>query len=129
MTMKLYVCLVPLICASVSDLKPSAPQSCQIETSVPARMRKVGSGSATVHYDGKAEVKGGQKIFVRIRNENLLGASYILTIADNSTPPSAPCNYKAILPPKTTVLLSDSLFAKTPIGWRTNLSIGPETDS
>lgn len=104
-------------------------QNCETANSVPADHRRLGSGSATVDYKGITLVKGGQSVYVKIKNENLLGVSYVLTIEEDVKPPSTNCTYKAVLPPRTTVILSGALFANPPISWKVTVEIGDESDA
>ena len=104
-------------------------QNCAPATSIPSDHKRLGSGSATVHYNGTTSVKGGQSVYVKIKNENVLGVSYVLTIEEGGEPPAATCTYKAILPPRTTVTLSDALFADPPITWKVTVEIGEESDA
>jgi hypothetical protein len=104
-------------------------QSCTVEKSIPAKHPKVGSGSATIGSDGITVIKGGQAVYVAIRNNNVLGVAYVLTIERDTKPPSAKCSYNALLPPRGGVILSNSLFAKTPLSWRVSVSVGDESDA
>jgi hypothetical protein len=104
-------------------------QSCEVAKSVPADHRSLGSGSATVHYKGTTSVRGGQSVYVKIKNENVLGVSYILTIENDIQPPVTICTYNAVLPPRATVLLSGALFADPPVSWKVTVEIGDESDA
>ena len=104
-------------------------QSCQTSASIPADKKKLGGSTATAHYDGITTVKGGQGVYVKIKNLNVLGVSYILSIAEDVKPELHICTYKALLPPQSSVILYGALFAETPIGWKISLSIGPESSA
>lgn len=104
-------------------------QNCQTAASIPAGQTKLGGGSATAHYDGTTSVKGGQAVYVKLKNENVLGVSYELTVALDATPVVANCTYKAILPPKTTAILSGAIFAEPPIAWKVTVAVGSESDA
>jgi hypothetical protein len=104
-------------------------QNCQTAASIPASHKKLGGGSATVHYDGTTTVKGGQSVYVKIKNENALGVSYTLTISLNATPEVPNCTYKALLPPRASAILFGSLFADPPIGWKVTVGVGEESDA
>lgn len=77
---------------------PTFAQNCQTASSVPSDQPKVGGGTATSDYDGTTKFKGGQAVYVKITNANVLGVSYELTIAPDATPVVAVCTYKALLP-------------------------------
>jgi hypothetical protein len=125
--MKTCVILLPLLLAGYSA--STLAQSCATSSSIPSGHKKLGGGSATVHYDGTARVKGGQAVYVKIKNENVLGVSYILTVEEDGKPPVANCSYKAILLPKTTVILSGALFTEPPIAWKVTVAVGDESDA
>lgn len=74
-------------------------------------------------------VKGDQAVYVKVTNQNVLGVSYTVTIAQNTTPTNEICSYSAILLPKTSVILSGALFAEPPIGWKITVSVGDESDA
>ena len=125
--MKVFVILLPLLFAMGNTL--AFAQTCEVASSIPSEHKKLGSGSATVHYDGTARIKGGQAVYVKIKNENVLGVSYTLTIEEDSNPPVANCSYKAILPPKAAMILSGALFADPPIAWKITVAVGDESDA
>lgn len=104
-------------------------QDCETPSSIPTGHKKLGGGSATVHYDGTARFKGGQSVYVKIKNENVLGVSYTLTIAPDATPEVPTCTYKASLPPRTTAILSGALFGEPPISWKVTVAVGDESDA
>jgi hypothetical protein len=104
-------------------------ESCSIEKAVPPKQSQVGSGVATAGSDGTVSVKGGQGIYVAVKNNNILGVAYSLEIRDEGRPATAICSYKGILLPQSTVIVSNSLFAKTPISWNVSLSVGEESDA
>jgi|HubBroStandDraft_2_1064218.scaffolds.fasta_scaffold582277_1 hypothetical protein len=108
---------------------PMLAQNCQTASSVPGDQPKVGSGSVTSDYDGTTKFKGGQAVYVRITNANVLGVSYELTIAQDTTPVVTVCTYKAVLPPKASAVLWGALFAEPPIGWKVTVAIGSESDA
>lgn len=107
----------------------SFAQNCETAASVPADQTKLGGGTATAHYDGNTSVKGGQAVYVKIRNENILGVSYELTVAQDTKPVVVNCTYKAVLPPKTSAILSGALFAEPPIAWKITVAVGSESDA
>jgi hypothetical protein len=74
-------------------------------------------------------VKGDQAVYVKVTNQNVLGVSYTVTIAQNTTPTNEICSYSAILLPKTSVILSGALFREPPIGWKITVSVGDESDA
>ena len=104
-------------------------QNCEPAKSIPSGQPRVGGGTATAHYDGTTAFKGGQAVYVRVKNENVLGVAYELTIAQDTKPVVVNCTYKAILPPKTTAILSGSLFADPPISWKVTVAVGSESDA
>ena len=104
-------------------------QNCQVATSIPADLQKVGSGSATAQTDGVTTVRGGQAVYVSIKNVNVLGVAYNLTIEQDTTPPVPNCAYKALLPPQTSVILWGAIFADPPISWKITVSVGEESDA
>ena len=108
---------------------PLMGQTCENASSIPAGHKKLGSGSATGHYDGTTIIKGGQSAYVKIKNENVLGVSYSLTIEQDATPSVPNCRYKAILPPRSSAILYGALFADPPIGWKITVSVGDESDA
>ena len=103
--------------------------TCQAASSLPDGQTKIGSGSATVHYDGITTAKGGQAVYVKIKNENVLGVAYELTIVENVSPGVEICTYKALLPPRTSAILSGALFADPPIPWKVTVSVGEQSDA
>ena len=107
----------------------SFADSCQVATSIPSDLKSVGSGSATAERDGVTTIRGGQAVYVRIKNANVLGVVYKLTIEQNTSPAVPNCTYKAILPPGTSVILWGSLFAEPPIGWKITVAVGEESDA
>jgi hypothetical protein len=104
-------------------------QNCDSPSSIPTGHKKLGSGSATVHYDGTTRLKGGQSVYVKIKNDNVLGVSYTLTISPDAKPEAPVCTYKALIPPRTTVILSGALFAEPPISWKITVAVGDESDA
>jgi hypothetical protein len=119
--------LVLILCGLSSTI--TFGQTCQTAATIPAEQKKLGGGTATVHYDGVTKVKGGQGIYVKVKNENILGVSYILTIVEDTIPEGPNCTYKALLPPHRSVILSGSLFAEPPIGWKVTVAVGEESDA
>lgn len=55
----------------------SVGQNCEVATAISESQIKVAGGSATVHYDGTSKFKGGQAVYVKIKNENVLGVSCV----------------------------------------------------
>jgi hypothetical protein len=104
-------------------------QTCETAKSIPTGHDKLGGGSATADYDGITKVKGGQSVYVKIKNENVLGVSYTLTIVEDTSPENPICTYKAILPPHGSVILYGALFAEPPIAWKITVAVGPESDA
>src|SRR5215472_11298865 len=104
-------------------------QNCQTATSIPSDSKSLGGGSATVQYDGTTKIKGGQSVYVQIKNENVLGVSYTLSIEKDDKPPITSCTYKALIPPRASVILWGSLFDDPPITWNITVSIGDESDA
>jgi hypothetical protein len=108
---------------------PVLAQDCQIENSIPSNLKIVGLGSATAETEGATSVKGGQGVYVKIKNVNVLGVSYNLTIEQDTTPPIPICTFKALLLPQKTVILSGALFGNPPIGWKISVAVGEESDA
>jgi hypothetical protein len=108
---------------------PVFSQDCQTVTSIPPGQKKLSGGTATADYDGTTEVQGGQTVFVKIKNENVLGVSYSLTIVYKGVPPVPNCTYKALLPPRASAILSGSLFNDPPVAWRVTVAVGSESDA
>jgi len=104
-------------------------QNCTAVAAVPADQSDLGGGTATAHYDGTTTFSGGQAAYVSIKNENVLGVAYELTIARNTTPGSEVCKYKAILPPRTHVVLWGSFVGEPPLGWKITVAVGSESDA
>jgi len=104
-------------------------QNCATSTSIPAGQKKLGTGSATVHYDSTTAIKGGQSVYVKIKNQNVLGVSYTVTIAEDATPAAPNCSYHAVLLPQQNALLSGAVFADPPIGWKVTVAVGDESDA
>lgn len=127
MKVQRLVQLCCLVALSIPGLMQG--QSCTVEKAVPPKHPQVGSGSATVGSDGRSSVTGGQAVYVAIKNNNVLGVSYNLRIEHASHPPSASCSYNAVLVPHGTVILSNSLFADTPIKWNVYVSVGDESSA
>ena len=121
----------PLFLLLLFSLVPGAvfASSCTVETSIPASQKQIGTGSATADYDGNTTVVGDQKVYVKVTNRNVLGVSYAVTIAQNTTPLNVICSYNALLPPQTSVILSGALFADPPIGWKITVAVGSESDA
>jgi hypothetical protein len=115
----LFVCFSRIATASM----------CDVAKAIPTGQQQIGSGTATADYDGVTTVKGDQRVYLKLTNQNLLGVSYTVTIAQDTIPSNAICTYSAILLPRATVILSGSLFAEPPIGWKTTVSIGSESDA
>jgi len=103
--------------------------NCNIETVIPQNQQQIGTGSAIAGRDGVTAARGDQAVYVKETNQNVLGVSYKVTIAQNTTPTNEICSYSAILLPKTSVILSGSLFAQPPIGWKVTVSVGDESDA
>jgi hypothetical protein len=108
---------------------PAFSQTCETATSIPSGLKKLGAGSSTVDYESNTAVKGGQSVYVKIKNENVLGVSYILTIREDAKPGRTNCSYKAILPPRTSVILYGAVFANPPIAWKVTVAIGSESSA
>jgi hypothetical protein len=104
-------------------------QNCQTASSIPSDLAKVASGTATADYDGTSSIKGGQAVYVRVKNENALGVSYEVVVAEDTKPVVTNCTYKALLPPKTSAVIWGALFAEPPVGWKITVSVGPESDA
>jgi hypothetical protein len=115
-----YVLLLSLVLGGILNSAVFA-QNCQTATSIPAGHKKLGGGSATAHYDGTTAVK--------LKNDNVLGVSYVLTIEPDATPEVPNCTYKAILLPGKSAILFGSLFAEPPVAWKVIVAIGPESDA
>lgn len=103
--------------------------NCTIAASLPTNQQQIGSGSAIAGSDGVTTVKGDQAVYVNVTNQNVLGVSYTVTIAQNTIPTNEICFYSAILLPKTSVILSGALFGEPPIGWKITVSVGDESDA
>jgi hypothetical protein len=103
--------------------------NCTVQSSIPTKQQQIGTGSATAGSDGVTTVNGDQAIYVKLKNANILGVSYTVTIARNSTPTDVICSYTAILPPQGSVILSGAVFAPPPIGWKITVSVGDESDA
>lgn len=97
--------------------------SCTAEHILPDNEKQIGVGTASAEYDGVTTVKGDQKIYIKLKNVNVLGVAYSLSIATNSTPENEICTYQALLPPQTSAILSGALFAEPPIGWKVTVSV------
>jgi hypothetical protein len=123
--MKTFLLFLLVVGAAIA----SFAGTCEVASNIPSEMSKVGAGSATAHYDGITSVKGGQAAYVKIKNENALGVSYELTVAQDSKPTNVICTYKALLTPKTSVILWGSLFAEPPVAWKITVGVGPESDA
>jgi hypothetical protein len=108
---------------------PVHAQNCQAEDSVPAGQKRLGGGSATADYDGITKVKGGQSVHVKIKNENLVGVSYSIKVVADGSPEVPICTYKALLPARTSAILSGAQFADPPISWKVVVSVGSESDA
>jgi len=108
---------------------PTFAQNCQTASSVPSDQPKVGGGTATSDYDGTTKFKGGQAVYVKVTNANVLGVTYELTIAHDTTPGVVVCTYKAVLTPKASSVLWGALFAEPPIRWKVTVAIGSESDA
>lgn len=117
-----------MFAAMMSTVRAQA-SNCNVEATVPANQVQIGTGSATAGSDGVTTARGDQKIFVRVKNVNVLGVSYTVTIARNSTPVDVICTYSAILLPQTLVILSGAVFATPPVGWKITVSVGDESDA
>ncbi len=126
---KMFERLLAMLIIAGSVGGTALAQSCETASAVPADHQKVGSGSATVDYKGTTPVKGGQSVYVKIKNANVLGVSYVLTIEEDVRPPVTICTYNALLPPQATVVLSGALFAEPPISWKVTVEIGDESDA
>jgi|SRR5579864_3382231 len=107
----------------------SVAQNCEVATAIPQNQTRVASGSATVHYDGTSKLKGGQAVYVKIKNENVLGVSYLLNVSQDTSPEVSICTYKAVLLPKTSVILWGAVFANPPISWKVTVTVGEESDA
>lgn len=118
-----------LILFTISIGMAAHAQNCETASSVPSGHKLMGSGSATVHYDGETKIKGGQAVYVKIKNENVLGVSYQLTIAQDTSPTVVVCSYKALIPSQKIVILWTAIFADLPIGWKITVSVGEESDA
>jgi hypothetical protein len=103
--------------------------SCQTATAIPSNLQRLGSGSATGHFDGETTVNGGQAVYVKVKNENVLGVSVAVTIARNTQPPYTICTYNALLPPRTSGIYYGTFFAEPPIGWKITVAVGSESDA
>lgn len=103
--------------------------NCNVENAIPQNQQQIGTGSAIAGRDGVTTARGDQAVYVKVTNQNVLGVSYTVTIAQNTTPTNEICSYSAILLPKTSVILSGSLFAQPPIGWKVTVSVGDESDA
>jgi hypothetical protein len=108
---------------------PTFAQNCQNASSVPADQVKVAAGTATAHYEGTTTFRGGQAVYVKVKNENVLGVSYELKIVRDLTPEVIECTYKAILLPKATAILWDATFAQPPVSWKVSVAVGEESDA
>jgi hypothetical protein len=122
------ICLLLLLIVGLSDLGVFA-QDCGTEASIPDSNKKIGSGTATAHYEGVTSIKGGQAVYVKITNANALGVSYILAIEEDAKPTVSNCTYKALLVPKGSVILSGAVFGEPPIAWKIRVAVGPESDA
>lgn len=118
--------LFALVFAGVTDAFVLA-QNCQTATSVPSGHKRLSDGTATVHYDATSRVKGGQSVYVKIKNENALGVSYEVTISEDATPEVPNCTYKAVLLPKTSAIFWGAVFAAPPIAWKVTVAVGSES--
>ncbi|WP_348261770.1 hypothetical protein P8935_18445 [Telmatobacter sp. DSM 110680] len=124
------IVLITLLAAVSVGFSPSKAlaSTCEVEKTIPQNQVVNGSGSATAEYDGVTSVNSGQGIYVTLPNQNLLGVSYELTVAENSNPDKEICTDKAISLPKTSVPLSGAIFGEPPIGWKVAVAIGAESD-
>ncbi len=120
--------LLGLFLLAISPLAAHAT-NCTIAASLPPNQQQIGSGSAIAGTDGVTTVKGDQAVYVKVTNQNVLGVSYTVTIAQNTTPTNEICSYSAILLPRTSVILSGALFGEPPIGWKITVSVGDESDA
>jgi CDP-diacylglycerol pyrophosphatase len=121
--------LFGVLVAVVFSAGPAQAANCNVEQNIPANQQQIGSGSATAGSDGDTTVTGDQAVYVQVKNVNVLGASYTVTIARDTTPVDVICSYTAILLPQTSVILSGAVFASPPIGWKITVSVGDESDA
>jgi hypothetical protein len=80
--------------------------NCNAERALPQSQRQIGTASAIAGRDGVTIARGDQAVYVKVTNQNILGVSYTVTIAQNTTPTNEICSYFAILLTKTSVILS-----------------------
>src|SRR5712672_1381204 len=71
--------------------------NCTIENAIPQNQQQIGAGSAIAGRDGVTTARGDQAVYVKVTNQNVLGVSYTVTIAQNTTPANEICSYSAIL--------------------------------
>jgi hypothetical protein len=126
LTRSKYLCGILLL--AISPLAAHAT-NCTVAATLPKNQQQIGSGSAIAGNDGVTTVKGDQAVYVKVTNQNVLGVSYTVTIAQNTIPTNDICSYSAILLPKTSVILSGALFGEPPIGWKITVSVGDESDA
>jgi hypothetical protein len=94
-----------------------------VEQTIPSGQKQIGSGTATAEYDGVTTAKGDQKVYLQLKNANVLGVGYSISLAQDTIPVNEICSYQALLPPQTSVILSGALFAQPPIGWKATVSV------
>lgn len=121
--------LVALAITAMFSTGRANAANCSVEQSVPSNQSQIGAGSATAGSDGVTMVTGDQAVYVQIKNVNVLGAAYTVTIARNTTPVDVICTYTAILLPQTSVIVSGAVFASPPVGWKITVSVGDESDA
>src|ERR1041385_2417007 len=120
---------VPVSEAMMSPLPASTPPACQAVSSLPSGESRIGGGSATVNSEGVTTASGGQAVYVKVKNANVLGVAYTLTIARDVTPGSEVCTYGALLPPGSSAILSGAFFADPPIGWKITVAVAEQSDA
>jgi hypothetical protein len=123
--MKRRICLLAITIAAItlSHTTLARASTCTVEQAIPSGQKQIGAGTATAEYDGVTTAKGDQKVYLQLKNANVLGVQYSISLATDTTPVNEICSYQALLPPQTSVILSGALFAEPPIGWKTTVSV------
>jgi hypothetical protein len=105
-------------------------ENCQTASSVPAGQGKLASGTVVPDIDGVVSIKGGQSVYVKIKNDTDAEASYeVMLVVENPKPAVTNCMYRATLQPNTSAVILGTLSAEsaeTPIPWQVSVAMESE---
>ena len=121
------------VCTAVAILAVTSAHAatCETEKTIPADQKQVAAGVATADDDYEQEFRGGQVVYVRVRNDTIHLTPMEVGIGSGKTQDGNPivvCMASILLPPQTTVIWRGGVFGNPSIPYVVGVSTTESVD-